>query len=234
MSKNISDYEKPNVTSDLVLLRVREFDSQNARKDVTRELQVLLVERKHEPQQGIWSLPGGFVNIDEDIANNVKRKLQEKASITGDFYMEQLYTWDGINRDERGRVISVSYLGLCNEETYKEDYGDVVTGWFNVFSVLNGEQGELAFDHKKIIAYALERLQNKIEYTDIAFNLLPQEFTIGECQSVYELILQRKILNFRRKVEEYVRPLNKLKKQEGKQFRPAELYEVRKNRNSKF
>ena len=87
-------------------------------------------------------------------------------------------------------------------------------------------------DHKKIIAYALERLQGKIDYTDIAFNLLPTHFTMRECQNVYELILNKKIDNFRRKVNEYVESTGEYR--QGTQFRTAELYRVNKNRTSKF
>lgn len=231
---SIKDYERPSLTTDMVLFRVHEIESENSRRNSIKELQVLLVKRDEEPQKDSWSLPGGFVDIDEGIYENVIRKLELKTSVTGSFYTEQLYTWGNINRDSRGRVISVSYLGLVNKDSYKEDYCDRETGWFNVFEVLKGCLGQLAFDHKDIIKYALERLQNKIEYTDIAFNLLPTEFTIGECLAVYELILQRPILNFRRKVNEYIESLNKVRKVEGKQFRPAELFTVKKNRVSKF
>ena len=229
---SLLDYARPSLTTDMVLFRVKDYNSENSRHYGKKELQVLLIERENEPQIGVWSLPGGFVEIDEEIFDNVKRKLQEKTGVEGDFYVEQLYTWGEVDRDSRGRVICVSFMGLCNEETYIEKSVGRKTEWFNVKDVLSDTFGELAFDHKKIIAYALERLQGKIDYTDIAFNLLPTHFTMRECQNVYELILNKHIDNFRRKVNEYVESTGEYR--QGTQFRTAELYRVNKNRTSKF
>ena len=229
---SLNDYERPSLTTDIVLFRVKDLDSENSRKYAEKELQVLLINRDDEPSKGLWSLPGGFVDIDEEIFDNVKRKLNLKTGVSGDFYVEQLYTWGDIDRDSRGRVISVSFMGLCNEETYKETDTGRQIGWFDVKTVLNGQLGDLAFDHKKIIEYALERLKGKIEYTDIAFNLLPTHFTMRECQKVYELILGRDIDNFRRKISQYVESTEL--KLEGKQFNPATLYKLKKDRVSNF
>lgn len=227
---SIHDFEKPSLTTDIVLLRVADKVSENKRKNSEKELQVLLIKRKDEPCKDCYSLPGGFVNIDEPIYVNVRRKLYEKTEVSGDFYIEQLYTWGELDRDSRGRVISVSYLGLCNNETYTEKF--ITNEWLNVYEVLEGKYGDLAFDHKQIIEYALERIKGKIEYTDIAFNLLPKKFTLSECKAVYELILGKTLLNFKRGVAEYIEPLNEY--QEGKQFRPAQLFKVNKDRKSKF
>lgn len=231
----LMDYARPSVTTDVVLFRIKKERNDNNRKKDIVELQVLLIKREEEPNKGDWSLPGGFVNIDEEITENAYRKLREKTGISGSFYMEQLYTWGDLNRDSRGRVISVSYLGLCNETTYtcETPLENTVSQWFNVYDVLSGKIGKLAFDHLSIIQYALDRVRNKLEYTDIALNLLSDEFTISDCQCVYEAILNRQILNFRRKVSDYVMPLNKLVDNEGRQFRPAELF-TRKIKNSKF
>ena len=227
---SIHDFEKPSLTTDIVLLRVADKVSENKRKNSEKELQVLLIKRKDEPCKDCYSLPGGFVNIDEPIYVNVRRKLYEKTEVLGDFYIEQLYTWGELDRDSRGRVISVSYLGLCNNETYTEKF--ITNEWLNVYEVLDGKYGDLAFDHKQIIEYALERIKGKIEYTDIAFNFLPEKFTLSECKAVYELILGKTLLNFKRGVAEYIEPLNEY--QEGKQFRPAQLFKVNKDRKSKF
>ncbi len=229
---SLMEYERPSLTTDMVLFRVRDLDRENNRRYAQKELQVLLIEREKEPQKGLLSLPGGFVDIDEEIFDNVKRKLKQKTGVEGDFYVEQLYTWGDLNRDARGRVISVSFMGLCNEETYKENYEGHKTGWFSVNDVLAGKFGELAFDHKRIICYALDRLKGKIDYTDIAFNLLPSYFTLRECQNVYELILNKNIDNFRRKISQYVEPTDKML--EGMQFNPAKLYRLKKNRSSNF
>ena len=217
---SLKDYERPSLTTDMVLFRINETDSGNNRKGSHKALQVLLTIRNMEPQYGKWSLPGGFVEINEEIDNNVKRKLEEKTGVFGDFYVEQLYTWGALDRDERGRVISVSYLGLVNQTTYNcNGKGSQGILWVDVDEALNMD---LAFDHKKIIEYAVQRIRGKAEYTDILFNLMSEEFTIKDCQDVYEMILGKKLDNFKRRIAKYLKSLNKMRA--GKQFRPAELY----------
>lgn len=216
---SLKDYERPSLTTDIVLFRIRDIGNANNRKNNCKRLEVLLVQRKTEPQEMKMALPGGFVDIDEEIGANVLRKLKEKTGVSGDFYLEQLYTWGGLNRDERGRVISVSYLGLVNENTYSYVGGSEQESWFDVEVAM---EMDLAFDHKDIIKYAIQRLQGKAEYTDILFNLMPREFTISDCQQVYEMILDKPLDNFKRRINKYLQPLNKMRS--GKQFRPAELY----------
>ena len=218
---NLRDYERPSLTTDIVLLRVKEYPL-NSRKNPYKRLEVLLIERSSDPQKGKWSLPGGFVNIDEEIEANALRKLREKTGISGNFYTEQLYTWGNIDRDERGRVISVSYLGLVNPATYINEGGTERQIWMDVELAMCTP---LAFDHNEILKYAIARLKGKMEYTDIVFNLLPDEFTIRDIQMLYELVFNKKQDNFRRRIEQYVEPTGKI--QTGKQFRPAELYKWR-------
>lgn len=229
---SINDYAKPSLTTDMVLYRIKEKTSDDIRRNAKQVLEILLIKRDTEPYKGKLSLPGGFVDIDEGIVGNVKRKLKEKTGIGGEFYIEQLCTKGAVDRDPRGRVISISYLGLGNAETIV--YGADTEGecWYDVTEILRGLHGELSFDHKEIIEYSLERLQNKVEHTDIAFNLVGKEFTISEIKQVYEILLGREILNFRRKIKEYVKPLGK--KTDGKQHRPAEIYTLNKNRRHKF
>lgn len=223
---SLKDYERPSLTTDMVLFRINETDSGNTRKNTNKVLQVLLIQRDIEPQMGKWSLPGGFVEIDEEIGSNVKRKLNEKTGITGDFYTEQLYTFGNINRDERGRVISVAYLGLVNEFTHVNAGGTAKQMWVDIDDAM---EIDLAFDHKEIIQYAIRRIQGKAEYTDILFNMMPAEFTIHDCQMVYEMMLGKKMDNFKRRINKYVTPLNKVRA--GKQFRPAELFAWNKEAN---
>lgn len=220
---SLANYERPSLTTDIVVFRIRDMQSSNTRKNAYKRLEVLLIERSTEPQKGKWSLPGGFVNIDEEIGANALRKLKEKTGVIGNFYTEQLYTWGDIDRDERGRVISVSYMGLAKPETYSNSGGTEKQRWVDLEIAL---QEDLAFDHKEIIKYAVERLKGKMEYTDIVFNLLPDEFTIHDVKAIYELLFYKKQDNFRRRIEKYVEPLNKIKS--GGQFRPAELYRWRK------
>jgi ADP-ribose pyrophosphatase YjhB (NUDIX family) len=220
---SLRDYERPSLTTDIVLMRISETVNKNNRKNNSKHLEVLLIKRNMEPQKDRWSLPGGFVDIDEEIGANVKRKLREKTGITGNFYMEQLYTWGGINRDERGRVVSVSYLGLVNDKTYKNEGGSAEQMWVDVYEAMHMD---LAFDHKEIIIYAMQRIQNKAEYTDILMNLMPEEFTIKDCQIVYEVALNKHMDNFKRRVGKYLIETDKIS--EGKQYRPAKLFKWNK------
>ncbi|NLY44249.1 MAG: NUDIX hydrolase [Clostridiaceae bacterium] len=91
------------------------------------------------------------------------------------------------------------------------------------------ESNGVAFDHAKIIVYGIERLRNKIEYTDIAFNLMPELFTLTELQQVYEIILDTELLkaNFRRKIANMVIETNKFKKDVG--HRPSKLFKFNPN-----
>ena len=221
---SLKDYERPSLTTDMVLMRVNETDSGNNRKSSNKTLQVLLVQRSEEPYVGQWALPGGFVNMNEGIKSNVMRKLNDKVGVCGDFYLEQLYTWgDDVKRDPRGWVVSVAYLGLVNDSTYINNGGAEKQLWVDIDDAVDMD---LAFDHKQIIKYAIQRIQGKAEYTDIIFNLMPDEFTIKDCQDVYEMILGKKMDNFKRRINKYIQPLNKMR--EGKQFRPAELYTWKK------
>src|SRR5690348_15343377 len=172
-----SKYERPSVTVDVVMMSLRQ-----------RDLQVLLVKRRSWPFEGMWAIPGGFVQMDESLETAAKRELQEETGVH-DVYLEQLYTFGDPGRDPRTRVITVVYFALLDSERLQvkaaSDAADV--GWFSLYDL-----PPLAFDHDKIIHYALSRLRGKLEYTRIAFSLLPEQFTLRELQRVYEIILHRK------------------------------------------
>jgi len=101
-----------------------------------------------------------------------------------------------------------------------------------VYKILNNSTEELAFDHYKILDYGIDRLRNKVEYTPIAFNLLPRVFTVKELQNVYEAIMGREILNFRRKMGEMI--IETHEKIEGKPFRPAKVFKFNENWEHNF
>src|SRR6266852_3125501 len=204
-------YDRPSVTVDVVMMSLRQ-----------RDLQVLLVKRRSWPYEGMWAIPGGFVNMDESLETAAKRELQEETGVQ-DVYLEQLYTFGDPGRDPRTRVITVVYFALLDSERLQvraaSDAGDV--GWFSVYSL-----PPLAFDHEKILQYALNRLRGKLEYTTIAFSLLPEQFTLRELQRVYEIILHRKLdkRNFRKKIlATGILEDTGAKKMEGT-HRPARLY----------
>ncbi|HEU5230292.1 MAG TPA: NUDIX domain-containing protein [Ktedonobacteraceae bacterium] len=208
---DVNKYERPSVTVDVVMMSLRQ-----------RDLQVLLVKRRAWPYEGMWAIPGGFVNIDESLEAAAKRELQEETEVQ-DVYLEQLYTFGDPGRDPRTRVITVVYFALLDSERLyvkaASDAADV--GWFPVYDL-----PPLAFDHAQILEYTLNRLRGKLEYTTIAFNLLPEQFTLRELQRVYEIILHRKLdkRNFRKKIlATGILEDTGAKKMEGT-HRPARLY----------
>jgi 8-oxo-dGTP diphosphatase len=214
MSK-LSDYPQPSVTVDLVIFTIAEDD-----------LKVLLIRRGQEPFKGKWALPGGFVEIDESLERAAARELQEEVGVTN-VYLEQLYTFGEPKRDPRGRVISVSYFALVDAERQRivaaSDAAEAQ--WHSVF-----DTPKLAFDHAKILDYAVWRLRNKIEWTTVGYELLPKKFTLSELQRVYEIILQRPVdkRNFRKKImaQGQVVELNETRTDVA--HRPARLYSFRK------
>lgn len=185
-------------------------------------LKVLLVKRQHAPYQGVWALPGGLVGKDEAVDDAALRELQEETNI-GNVYLEQLYTFGEPTRDPRGRVITVSYYALVNWQQFqlKARHRVSEADWFSVKRLPT-----LAFDHKRIVDYALERLRHKINYTTVSFQLLSQKFTLTELQRAYEVILGSRLdkRNFRRKMLQLgiLKPTREFQSI-GRQ-RPARLY----------
>jgi 8-oxo-dGTP diphosphatase len=208
---DVSKYERPSVTVDVLMMSLRQ-----------RDLQILLIKRRSWPYEDMWAIPGGFINMDESLETAAKRELQEETGVQ-DVYLEQLYTFGDPGRDPRTRVITVVYFALLDSERLQVRAASDVTevGWFSVYDL-----PLLAFDHEKIIQYALNRLRGKLEYTTIAFNLLPEQFTLRELQRVYEIILHKKVdkRNFRKKIlATGILEDTGAKKMEGT-HRPARLY----------
>ncbi len=208
----IEKYPKPAVTVDVVIVALRD-----------NELQVLLIKRETEPYRGKWALPGGFVNIDEALEAAARRKLEEETGVSH-VYLEQLYTFGELERDPRGRVISVAYIALVPAPLTVHggsDTGDAQ--WWPLTSM-----PELAFDHSDIVQYAVTRLRYKIEYSAVGFRLMPPEFTLSELQKAYEIVLGEPLdkRNFRRRIMEaqVIEPLDEVRSGEG---RPARLYRFR-------
>ena len=180
-------YKRPSVTVDILVFTIE--------KNV---LKVLLVKRGIEPFKGKWAIPGGFIQINESLEDAAKRELLQETGIKN-IYMEQLYTFGDPKRDPRERVITVAYMALIPNENLRlratTDASDVT--WFSIKSL-----PELAFDHTKILKYALGRLKSKIEYSNIVHGLLSEKFRLSELQKVYEVILGKKLdkRNFRKRM----------------------------------
>jgi 8-oxo-dGTP diphosphatase len=190
------------------------------------KLKVLLIEIGNGPYKDEWALPGGIVQLDETLDTTAKRVLKQKAGLKG-VYMEQLYTFSGLKRDSRGRIVSVAYFALVDSNEFNlktvEYYSDI--DWVDV-----NELPKMAFDHKEIVKYGLERLQAKIEYSNIVYALLPELFTLTQMQNIYEIILGTTIdkRNFRKKVLSLNILVETKKVKEGMKHRPAKLYQFKK------
>lgn len=183
----LTKYEQPSVTADIVIFSMKDKD-----------LKVLLIKRSLDPFKGKWAIPGGFVRINESLEDAAKRELEEETGVKG-VYLEQLYSFGEVNRDPRGRVITVAYFALVNSESLdlKPSTDAYEAQWFSISKL-----PPLAFDHKSILDYALKRLRWKFEYTTVAFSLLPKKFTLGSLQDIYEVVFARKFdkRNFRKKI----------------------------------
>lgn len=207
---------QPAVTVDVVIFRLHED-----------ELKVLLIQRAFPPFKGKWALPGGFVNIDETLEVAALREMEEETGVR-DVYLEQLYTFGAPKRDPRGRVISVAYFALISKDL-EVHAGEEATHaeWHPVEKI-----PDLAFDHDKILGYAVQRLRYKLEYSAVGFELLPDEFTLSELQKAYEIVLAEKLdkRNFRSRImEAEILIETKHMKTAPRQGRPAKLYRYRKS-----
>ncbi|MFY7787302.1 MAG: NUDIX hydrolase [Thermoflexibacteraceae bacterium] len=210
------EYPRPALTVDCVIFGL---DS--------NVLKVLLIQRLKAPFEGSWALPGGFVDMRETIDHAAQRELQEETGLEN-IYMEQLYTFGDVERDPRGRVVSVAYYALVKFEDYKKVRGatDAMdAAWFPI-----SELPPLAFDHDKILALAYQRLKNKLRYQPIGFELLPEKFTFSQLQTMYETIWQKELdkRNFRKKILQLGFVMELEEYQTGHQHRAPRLYKFDK------
>jgi 8-oxo-dGTP diphosphatase len=205
--------QRPLLMVDVVIFTLRADD-----------LQVLLIRRRRAPQEGMWAIPGGPIGRSEPLEAAALRTLEEETGLA-DVYLEQLYTFGEPSRDPRDRVITVAYFAVVpatNVIPCAAKDAERVRWW----SVEN--LPSLAFDHAEILSYALTRLRYKLEYTAVGFELLPEEFTLTELQSAYEIVLAEELdkRNFRRKILSagVIESSGRTRSGEG---RPARLYRYR-------
>lgn len=166
---------------------------------MNEQLEVLIgkVDSVNNQYKGMWAHIGGLVEVHETADQSVDRLLKDKAGINK-IYKEQLYTFSKIDRDPRGRVVSVAYIALSNNiKVQNSDESKIQTEWKPISFL-----PKLAYDHDEITKVAVDRLRSKIMYTDIARHLVPVEFTLSDLQKVYEAVLGEFMdkRNFRKRI----------------------------------
>lgn len=196
------------------------------------DLKVLLIQRKLEPFQHAWALPGGFVRLDETLDEAARRELSEEAGVT-DVYLEQLYTFGDLGRDPRERVVTVAYYALAKLSDHKiRAATDAIgVGWFSL-----EELPQLAFDHAMILDKAVERLRGKVRYAPVGFELLPPRFSLTQLQRLYEIILGAELdkRNFRKKILSMDLLVETDELERGVRHRAARLYRFDRRRYDKL
>lgn len=216
--QNKNEYQNPALAVDVVLVSV-----------INGEAHVLLRQRNEERLKGAWALPGGILAFNEDLNKKASQVLKEKVGISQEIYLEQLHTFGALDRDKTKpgvRVVSVAYLGIVDSSKIKVEHSDNSTevSWVAI-SKLPG----LAFDHQEIINKALDRVKNKLRYSNVGFFLVPEEFTVPELRENFEVLLGEKLnpTNFRTKLLKLgvLDELNK-KKSIKKKGQPAPLYKI--------
>ena len=279
MNLNDKDFR---FTVNLAMFKVDESTRENVKRLPSKELTVLLMKRNHEPYEGCWLFPYGFVDINESIDDAVYRELKEKTDLKN-IYFEQLYTWGALDRDPTARIIATSYYAIMQKANIKaqaiEERDDLK--WFTVKKCLTSikkvsdfqavseyiitlhnnsdritisyhvteettvdgfekrmkysyepcgsSKEHMAYDHIKILDYALDRIRNKVLYTNIAFGLLSESFTLTELQQVFEVLLGKELIksNFRKWISKKVEP-TQITKNTGA-YRPSKLYRLKKS-----
>ncbi len=213
-----SQYRKPSVAVDLLVFTIED-----------NKLKIVLIERGEHPYKNMLSLPGVFVGVNETLEKAIMRGIAEETGLQ-EMYFEQLYTWGEVERDPRMRIISVSYLSLAPYDSINLMAGKrtVSAALYDVNELLNSDI-QLAFDHKKIIEYGRERIKNKVDYTKIAFEFLPEEFTLPQLQKVYEILLDKTLYKtgFRRKVAPMIEETHRMTS--GDAHRPSKYYRLKRD-----
>jgi 8-oxo-dGTP diphosphatase len=217
------DYPRPAVAVDCVV-----FGLDLAEDD----LEILLIQRLKDPFAHGWALPGGFMQMDETADAAARRELEEETGVT-DVYLEQLYTFSGVDRDPRGRVVSIAYYALAKLSDHRiraaTDAENVA--WFSIRAL-----PRLAFDHKAIIETAIERLRGKVRYAPIGFELLPPRFTLSQLQRLYEIVLEQQLdkRNFRKKILSMEFLVDTGEREQGVAHRAARLYRFDRRKYQKL
>jgi len=227
---DLAAFPRPSVTVDVALLTIRDGSFHAA-----------LVRRDEQPAVGRWALPGGFVRLDESLGDAVARVLSDKTGLH-DVYTAQLATFGAVDRDPRGRIITVAYFALVPADRLAAELAAGARATLARLEVDEegghpgpvravGSAGALpvAFDHAAILGLAIGRLRGRLWYAPDAFALVPDEFTLLDLQATYEAILGDRVdkNSFRRRILASGLVLPVGRRREGLRSRPAELFRFR-------
>ncbi len=150
---------------------------------IQNQLLILLVKREEEPFKEYWSLPGTLVKQEESLESAAYRTLADKITVNN-LYLEQLYTFDHFSNPQFDRYLCVTYFALMRYEDAKITKNIKTVTWINLNAI-----PPLAFDHNNILEYGYQRLRNKLEYSPIAFDVLPKLFTLYDLYQLYITVL---------------------------------------------
>lgn len=248
------------VATDTIIFYIDSRKNDNIRGLPSKHFGVLLVKMNNDVYKDKWVLPGGFVGIDETLEDANQRIIKKETNLNN-VYTEEIGAFSRVDRDSRGRVVSIAYMSLIDKNKLKNNISENAS-WFDIYfkeennkTIVRlvkedeelllkykkklvdktteeyeyiSETNVLGFDHEDILIKGIVNLRNKVNSTDIAFNLMPEEFTIGELKQVYELILGKKVINsaFRRVIKDKVVSTNNYIKTGG--HRPSCLFKYKK------
>ncbi|MFC5928748.1 NUDIX hydrolase [Cryobacterium melibiosiphilum] len=183
-------------------------------------LWVPLVRRTRDPFLNQWALPGGWLSAEEELEHAASRTLEETTGLAPKF-LEQLFTFGDLDRTPGDRVVSIVYWALVQPTEADRAIVDDNVRWFAADAL-----PQLAFDHNRIVAYALWRLRTKMEYSRIAQAFLGTSFTLAQLREVHEAVLLRPLdpANFRRSMESSGTLIDTGERVAGARHRPPRLY----------
>jgi 8-oxo-dGTP diphosphatase len=188
---------------------------------VEGELRALLIHRSGEPYAGLWAIPGGLLRPGEPLIDAATRKLVDETGVK-DVFLEQLYTFNDLDDVTPGGALAIVYFALVDSQRARlAERPDWQPAWFAMRDL-----PKLAFRNEDVLDYALERLRNKLEYTNVAYSLLPSSFTLSQLQRVYESITGHSLdkRNFRKRMLSLGIIEATGERKAEKAGRPAQLY----------
>jgi len=207
---DVRRHARPKVAVDTVLFAVE-----------SAQVKCHLVRLRTGPAASKWAFPGGLVREGEMLDEAARRELRQSVGLE-ECYLEQLFSFGDPNRDPTAHVVSVAYMALIDRPSAVQSCCQKYANgqWFEVTRL-----PQLAYDHAEIAEYAVRRLKSKLEYTNIACNLLPATFTFAQLEELYGIVLGRALdrRNFRRRIMA-MNLLSRLPLQRRGNHRPAALY----------